>query len=192
MEFKSLCNSVAMGFIGLLLGAQVSFAALTSEQRVSDFQEMVSIIDRNYGPLHWKKSTIGLDWKARVEEYRGKIAAAKSDSEFYRVMAQFLNILQDAHVRVNAPSNFESSLGFLCDYVEGKVLINKINPLKLPHQLFPFKKGDQLLAIGDVPVERLMLDLAQFTATGNEATTKRITAVELTFRKENIGMVEPL
>ena len=191
MEFKSLFNGVAMGFMGLLLGAQVSLASLTSEQRVSDFQEMVSIIDRNYGPLHWKKSTIGLDWKARVEEFRSKIAATKSDAEFYRVMAQFLNILQDAHVRVIAPTNYFSSLGFLCDYVEGKVLINKIDALKLPRQLFPFKKGDQLLAIGDVPVERLMLDLAQFSATGNEATTKRIAAVTLTYRQESIGLVVP-
>lgn len=171
--------------------ANTSYAALTTEQRLSDYSQLVNTFERSYGPLRWKQTTIGLDWKKNVEEFRGKVIAAKSDGEFYRVLTQFLASMQDAHVSATVPSNFRANLGFLCDYIEGKVLIETIDPLRLPTMLFPFKKGDQLIAIGGVPVEKLMEDIIKVDNSGFELSRKRIAAVRLTSRREGSGLVVP-
>jgi len=184
-------SGMAVGALLFTATSQPSLAALTADQRLTDFNQLVNIFERNYGPLRWKKTTIGLDWKKNAEDFRAKALAAKSDAEFYRVLAQFLASVKDAHVSSMIPSTYRSSLGFLCDFVEGKVLIETINTLRLPEVLFPFKKGDQLLAIGGVPVETIMADLIKVDNTGNELSTKRIAAARLTSRREASGLAVP-
>lgn len=191
MNFKNLMSGMAVGALLFTASAQPSFAALNAEQRLTDFNQLVNIFERNYGPLRWKKETIGLDWKKNAEEFRQKALAAKSDAEFYRVLAQFLASLKDAHVSSSIPSTYRAQLGFLCDVVEGKVLIETINTLRLPEVLFPFKKGDQLIAIGGVPVETIMAELVKVDHTGNEMSTKRIAAARLTSRREASGLAVP-
>lgn len=190
-KFKKRLMSGVLAATVMALTSQTSFAALTTEQRLTDYSQLVNTFERSYGPLRWKKTTIGLDWKKNVEDFRAKVIAARSDGEFYRVMAQFLASLQDAHVTATIPSNFRANLGFLCDYIEGKVLIDIIDPLRLPTMLFPFKKGDQLIAIGGVPVEKLMDEFIKVDNSGFELSRKRIAAVRLTSRREGSGLVVP-
>jgi hypothetical protein len=191
MNFRNLMSGMAVATLLFTASAQPSLAAMTAEQRLTDFNQLVNIFERNYGPLRWKQTTIGLDWKKNAEEFRQKALASKSDAEFYRVLAQFLASLKDAHVSSQIPSTYRASLGFLCDVVEGKVLIETINTLRLPDVLFPFKKGDQLIALGGVPVEKIMADLTKVDHTGNEMSTKRIAAARLTSRRESSGLVIP-
>ena len=171
--------------------SQQSYAALSTEQRLVDFQQLVSIVNRHYAPLHWKEKTINLDWKKTVKEFEAKALAAKSDAEFYQVMARLLSSLKDAHVSAQVPSTFRARLGFLCDYVAGKVLIEAVDTLRLPEELFPFKKGDQLIAIDNVPVEKIMQDISEVTNTGYELSQKRIAAAYLTSRRQSTGLTIP-
>ena len=164
---------------------------MSSDQRLADFSQLVNTIQRYYGPLHWKKQSVGLDFPALVEEFRGKVASAQNDSEFYRLLAQFISGLKDAHVSPIIPSTYRSSLGFVCDLVEGKVLIETIDRLRLPEILFPFKKGDQLLAINGVGVEALMAEVGKVGNTGFELSAKRISAARLTSRRESSGLAVP-
>jgi hypothetical protein len=176
----------------LLLSANGTTAlAMTTEQRLGDFNQLVSIIQRHYGPLRWKQETIGLDFKRVVADYNEKIGHAKSDAEFYRLLAEFTSELKDAHVSATVPSTYRARLGFLCDLVEGKVLIETIDRLKLPELLFPFKKGDQLLAIGGVDVKTIMKELSTVANTGHAASNDRINAARITSRNEGIGHKVP-
>src|SRR6218665_2194433 len=122
MNFRKLMAGSALAV--LLLSANGTTAlAMTTEQRLGDFNQLGSIIQRHYGPLRWKQETIGLDLKRVVADYNEKISHAKSDAEFYRLMAEFTSELKDAHVSATVPSTYRGRLGFLCDLVEGKVLI---------------------------------------------------------------------
>lgn len=161
--------------------------AMTTEQRLGDFNQLVSIIQRHYGPLRWKQETIGLDFKRVVADYNQKISHAKSDAEFYRLLAEFTSELKDAHVSATIPSTYRARLGFLCDLVEGKVLIETIDRLKLPEMLFPFQKGDQLISIGGVDVKTIMKELSVVSNTGHAPSNDRINAARVTSRNEGIG-----
>ncbi|MGZ3650641.1 MAG: hypothetical protein ACXWSC_05585, partial [Bdellovibrionota bacterium] len=67
--------------LALAASAQSAFAALAPDQRLSDFDQLVSTVQRNYGPLHLKATTIGLDFDKDVADFKARIAAAKSDTE---------------------------------------------------------------------------------------------------------------
>ncbi len=191
MNFQKLLSGVAMASILLSGFSTNSYASLSKEQRLADFNQLTTIIERNYGPLHWKAKSINLDWNKDVQEFQEKIANVASDTKFYQLLAQFLSTLQDAHVSSQVPSTYKASLGFLCDYIEGKVLIEKIDTLRLPDMLFPFQKGDQVLAIGGVPVEQMIKELSLVNNTGHQESQVRIAAARLTSRREGSGLAVP-
>jgi len=175
----------------MAMTAQTSFAALTADQRLADFSELVSILQRNYGPLHIKQKTIQLDFAKDVEDYKARIAAARGDAEFYQLLARFLSTLRDAHVSSEVPSTYKATLAFTSDRVEGRILIDKIDRLKLPEELFPVQKGDQLISIGGVPVEKIMAELNEQSNPGNDEGSLRIAASNLTNRREARGFAVP-
>lgn len=190
MKFSKVLAGIVAGAI-LVLATTQSSMAMSSEQRLADFGQLVNIVERYYGPLQWKKTTINLDFKAVTEEFRGKVARAQNDAEFYRLLAQFISQLKDAHVSPVIPSTYRASLGFVCDLIEGKVLVETVNRLRLPEMLFPFNKGDQLLAIGGVPVNQAMAELMKVGDTGFDLSAKRIAAARLTSRRESNGLEVP-
>ncbi|MGZ3701686.1 MAG: S41 family peptidase, partial [Bdellovibrionota bacterium] len=177
--------------LALAASAQSAFAALAPDQRLSDFDQLVSTVQRNYGPLHLKATTIGLDFDKDVADFKARIAAAKSDTEFYQLLAMFLASLKDAHVSSEVPSTLVSTLGFITDRVEGKVLIDSIDRLRLPEALFPFQKGDQLISIDGVPVDSLVAQLNTVSNTGNPDGSLRIATARLTSRKQAAGFTVP-
>lgn len=182
---------VMQGAMIALVMPVAAHAALSQQQRLEDFHQLVSTVERNYAPLRWKKTSIGLDWKANIEKFRDQVIAAKNDVEFYGVLTKFLAALKDGHVSAEVPSTLRARLGFISDYVDGKVLIEEIDTLRLPSELFPFKKGDQLIALGGVPVEKIMSEITQYVDLGNELTMKRYSAVLLTARIQARGMPVP-
>ncbi len=177
--------------LSLVFGLSTASAALSPAQRLADFEQLVTLIERNYGPLHWKEKVVGLNWAAAVDRYRDEILAARDDAAFYRTLALFTAQLQDAHVSPIIPSNYRASLGFVCDLVEGKVLISEIDRLRLPESLFPFTRGDELLALGGMPVDQLLADIASFAPSGNELSSLRFAAMRLTNRSESSGLEVP-
>lgn len=166
-------------------------AGLSASQKLADYRQLVSVVEQNYAPLRWKQRTLGLDWPTHVETYRERVRRTTSDIDFYQELTRFLMGLGDAHVSVNAPSTLQGKLGFLCDYIDGKVLIETVDRLALPQELFPFNKGDQLVAIGDQPVDKLLEEFSSISSTGYDLATKRLAAAFLTYRREARGFVVP-
>jgi C-terminal processing protease CtpA/Prc len=180
-----------LGSLAMAASAQTALAALAPDQRVSDFQQLVNTVQRSYGPLQLKKQTIGLDFDQDVADYKVRIAGAKTDAEFYQLLASFLATLHDAHVSSEVPSTYGATLGFLTDRVEGRALIDTIDRLRLPEALFPFKRGDQLIALDGVPVEQIVAKNMIQTNTGNPNTTLRLATARLTSRKQASGYAVP-
>jgi len=194
----SLKKIAQKAFIGTILGALVlvasmptGFAALTAEQRLADFAQLVNIFQRNYAPLRWKKEAIGLDFKKHVEEYKTRIASAQTDAEFYNLLSRFTSGFKDAHVTAISPSTLRAGLGFGVDLVEGRTLIETIDRLRLPEVLFPFQKGDQLISLGGKPVQQIMKEMVAVSDTGHEPSAMRIAAARITVRRQDRGFAVP-
>ena len=191
MKHTNLASGLLLGSLVMALSAETSLAALTADQRLSDFDQLVNTVLRDYGPLHLKRTTIGLDFDKDVAGFKAKIAAAKGDTEFYQLLAGFLATLNDAHVSSEVPSTYKSSLGFLTDRIEGKALIETIDRLRLPDSLFPFQKGDQLISLDGVPVGVIVAELNSQANTGNPEGSLRIATARLTSRKQGSGFAVP-
>ncbi len=166
-------------------------AALTEEQRLADFHQLVNTIEKNYAPLQLKRESVGLDWESHVSEYEEIVRNAPSDKEFYHKIAGFMAGLQDAHVSIQLPSNLSARLGFVSDYVNGKVLIDVVDRKVLPKLLFPFERGDRVISIGGVSVNELMEELGKYRATGNPKSDKRLQVAKLTSRRQVSGDIVP-
>jgi len=191
MSFKKIATGTVLGALVFAATAQTSFAALSSEQRLSDFAQLVNIFQRNYGPLRWKKTSVGLDFEKHVAEYKSRIAAARNDAEFYNLLARFTAGLKDGHVTAIVPSTLRANLGFTVDLIEGKVLIETVDRLRLPEALFPFKKGDQLISLGNKPVEQIIADMVAVSDTGHAPSANRIAASRITARRQDRGYAIP-
>lgn len=191
MQLKKIVTGTVLGALVFAATAQTSYAALSSEQRLSDFAQLVNILQRNYGPLRWKKQSVGLDFAKHVEEYKARVAAARNDAEYYNLLARFTAGLKDAHVTAMIPSTQRSQLGFTTDLIEGKVLIETVDRLKLPEVLFPFNKGDQLISVGGKSVEQIMDDMMAVSDTGHINSSKRIAAARIPSRRQDRGFAIP-
>jgi Spy/CpxP family protein refolding chaperone len=58
MKTKSARRLVAAAALLLSVIAPSAQAALTVDQRLSDYNQLVNIVKRSYGPLRWKKESI--------------------------------------------------------------------------------------------------------------------------------------
>ncbi|WP_052414763.1 S41 family peptidase [Paenibacillus sp. FSL R5-0345] len=76
---------------------EAAVSPLTVEQRLEDFDYMWKIIEENYPFLEVNKRLYGEDWLANKEEYRNKVAAVKTDDEFFRRMRFVLSGLNNGH-----------------------------------------------------------------------------------------------
>lgn len=76
---------------------EAALSPLTVEQRLEDFDYMWKIIEENYPFLEVNKRLNGEDWLANKEEYRNKMAAVKTDDEFFRRMSFVLCRLNNGH-----------------------------------------------------------------------------------------------
>lgn len=185
-------NLVVFLGLGLLLAAPPSFASLSSQQKLEDFSELVTIVKRNYAALLLKKDTIGLDFPKTVKEFEGRIANSKNDAEFYRLLTAFLAAFKDGgHVHGQVPSTFSGKLGFTCAYIEGKVLIDTIDRALLPESRFPFQRGDELISFDGIPVSQVLADLEKQSSYWNPLSTVRTNTGYLTERFESSGMEVP-
>ncbi len=191
MSLKKLATGTVLGALVMAATAQTSVAALNAEQRLADFNQLVTIFQRNYGPLRWKQESIGLDFNKHVAEYKSRIASARSDAEFYNLLSRFTAGFKDGHITAIVPSTQRSNLGFTVDLIEGRVLIETVDRLRLPEALFPFKKGDQLISLNGQLVDQVIADIVALSDTGHGPSALRIAASGIPSRRQDRGFAIP-
>lgn len=167
----------------VLFGFQVLAAQLTVEEKTLDFQQLVGRFKASYGPLHYKKEKFGIDLDVLQAKYLREVQQSKSNTEFYYIIARFVAEFQDSHSAAILPTDKKAALPFLVDLVQGQALIDKIDTDTLPEDKFPFKRGDELVAIDGIPVADLIKDLGRYAGEGFEQTQKRYATWLLTTRR---------
>ena len=161
-----------------------AFAQLTVDQRIADFQQLVGLYVKNYGPYEWKRDALKFDL-FKTAPWIDRIKAAKDDLDFYEVMVDYVANLNDAHDNYNLPSSFVASLGFSVDIYDGKVLVDSINRTRLPAASFPFQIGDELISADGKSAEQLLQDFSKYSIFANPRSTRRQAAARITTRPQS-------
>jgi hypothetical protein len=158
--------------VALCALSAVGFGQLTTEQKVADFQELVALYDKNYGPYEWKRDTIGFDL-LDIGPWVDRVRGTTNDLDFYEVMIDYVAHLNDAHDTFTIPSNFSASLNISGDLYDGKVLIDGINRGLLPVKDFPFQIGDEVVSVDGQDVETLIRAFSKYSIYANTRSTRR-------------------
>lgn len=167
----------------LLAALAVPLAAqLTPEQRVFELQALAATYARNYAPYEWKKQLYSFDlfdlrpWVARAR-------AAKDDLEYFEIASAYVASLRDTHTSYRLPSTFVAATGLHVDLYDGKVVIDSVNRSVLPTARFPFQIGDEIISADGRPAEELVTYYQKFSYSGNERSSRRLAAANLSAPK---------
>jgi PDZ domain len=170
----------------LALATQAQAAGLTLAERSADFTQLKAIIATQYGPFDYKHATGVIDFDKLNAEFDAKIAATRSNQEFYSVIAEYIARFRDGHFTVTNPNVRTARVPLNLDLIDGRVLISHIDRDKLPEDKFEFAVGDEVLALDGRPVFNVMAELAKYVPSGNPATVKRKSAWALLQRSSGL------
>src|SRR5947199_8819521 len=95
----------------LLPVTTLTYAQLTADQKVSDFQSLAALYAKRYGPYEWKRDALGVDL-FNIAPWLAKVQATKNDLDFYDLMSQYVDSLNDAQDTNQVPSNFHANRNF--------------------------------------------------------------------------------
>lgn len=176
-------TKILVTLAALLFSLQLIAAPLTPEEKTLDFMQLIGRMKSGYGPLNYKKQTLGIDINVLQEKYLAKIQQSKTNDEFYYLISQFISEFRDSHFVATVPSDATARLPFFVDLVEDKVIIDAPNTDLVDEDKFAFKKGDEVIAIDGKPVAELIKGLLPYVGEGYEQTQKRFATWMLTSRR---------
>ncbi len=165
----------------LFLAVSAQARSLSKEEKKADFEQLASMIKSHYGPYELKKANLKIDVDAMVARYATQ-AENVSNFEFYHLINKFVAEFQDSHFRSAVQTNYLTTLGFVADRIDGKVLIDRIVPEVLPKTIFPFERGDEIVAIDGKPATDIVDGLSKYLGMGNRETALRMAAVFIGYR----------
>jgi C-terminal processing protease CtpA/Prc len=169
-----------LAFLCLTSGA---FARqLTVDERLSDFNQLVSVMRSGYGPLQYKEKEIGIAINQVAATFEVKIKNAATDREFYYLLNQYIAAFHDSHFGGSLPGTKVAQLPITTDLIEGKVLIDSVNREKVSVADFPFERGDEIISIDGRPVADALIELMNYINSGNLLSQKRSAAMYLSYR----------
>src|SRR5437879_3609901 len=167
----------------LTLSASLSYAQLTMDQKVSDFQALAGLYVKRYGPYEWKRDALNFDL-FNITPWLAQVQATRNDLDFYDVMSLYVSSLNDAHDVYQLPSTFQATLNFTVDIYDGKLLVDSINRSRLPAAEFGFVNGYELVSIDGQDAQKLLDGLLRYQIAANPRSTRRLAAQLLTIRPQ--------
>lgn len=172
--------------LGLILGFggfNKSFARnFTTDEKLSDFSQLLNSVRTVYAPLDYKISTQGLDLNRLENKYTDKIKETQTNGQFYYLLNQFISEFHDGHFNGFLTSNYRADIPMEADLIEGKIVITSINRTDLPESDFKFQIGDEIVSINGTPVFDIVNELKSYLGSGNPKTELR-TAAQVLFAR---------
>ena len=174
--------------MSLVLTASNAFAGfqLTTEEKLSDFDQLNAQIEAHYGPKLYKKDVLKLNLDGLRSHYREQIRQSTTNSAFYYAMVQYVAEFKDGHFGIGLPTDYTTSIPVFTDLVEGRVLIEGVDRLKLSATDFPFTKGDEILSLDGVSSTQLLDELSKYIPSGNPRAIRRKAAMVFFRRASSI------
>jgi len=129
-----------------LIPFSVGAVQIRADQRIEDFDQLVSWIRNDYGPMEFKRTVLGVDFESITKKYRDAVTSGGSDEDFRYLLARYVGEFRDAHCTLRYPTKTVANLGFIADLVSDSVVIDIIDRSLLPADEFPFERGDVILS----------------------------------------------
>lgn len=165
-------------------------AQLTVEQKLADFQTLVSLYAKQYAPYEWKRDTQGFDLY-KVAPWVDRIRKSTDDLDYLQILGEYVAGLNDIHSSYATRSNFVADLHLYTDIYDGRVLIEQIDRFYLPASRFPFEVGDEVVQFDGRPVMDVVRDLSRTVKFGNERSSMRYAADLLVYRPQSTLPLAP-
>ncbi len=171
-------------FIVLVLITSTA-SALTYDQKLEDFNQLVLEIKNEYGPLKHKEKLFNFNFDKLSAKYRGEIKQGMADTEFYYHMILFANELKDLHFGISNGSRRTAVLGFEVEYSKGKYYLSSIDRVLLPKESFNFEIGDELVKVNNKPVKKYLKNtIYKYLGLSNERSRHSFATMMLARRPE--------
>lgn len=171
-------------FLSLILSTIISTAQampISMEERLSDFDQLNASIQSSYGPLQYKTNDQKIDIESLKAKYRNEILTTNSNADFYYLIRRYISEFHDGHFFAIIPSERFSFFPVTAELVQGKILVDDVSP-RLPPGMFPFKKGDEIIAINGRPIMEEVKEIATYMGNGSRQTELRKATWSLFYR----------
>ena len=171
-------------FLVALALASLCSAEMSQEQRGLDFQQLAALFSKRYAFLDWKQDALKFD-ALNLKPWLDRVAAAKSDIEYFEICAEYAASFKDGHTGFGLPSSFSATLGFSVDLYDGRPLVDYIDRKRLPEAQYPFQIGDELISVDGRTVADWHTEISRLNGGGYARTTQRYGATLITSRVQS-------
>lgn len=152
-----------------------------------DFIE--NMIQVQYAPAGWKKEQYQWDLDAEMQKARNGVAGGNiTVEEYHKIVKHLLASTRDYHVSVQFTRTEAASLPFAVMEADGRYLITWVNRAKLPLSSFPFKAGDELVAMDGKPAAAIIQELKSQLGESSALTDSALASMYLTRRRAGAAM----
>lgn len=174
---------IIRALVPFLCLAPLGLAQLTKDQKIADFNQLVGLYAKNYGPYELKRDVFGFDL-FNLQPWLDQINQSKTDIEYYDILVNYVASLRDSHDEFTLASTFEAWMHMDGDIYDGKFLIDFVDRTYLPRAKYPFTVGDELVSVDGKPVADLLNTLAPYAVNGssNPTSRQRLAAATITDR----------
>ncbi len=169
--------------------------SITQEERLLGLFKIWSIM-RYFFP-HFEYADI--EWGSVLREWIPKVENAANIRDYYIVLQQLTAKLNDSHIFVNHRSltSGTSTIPLRMERIENKAIIAEVKP----NTPMPFERGDEVLAIDDMPIQEFEAYWkSRISASSERALYRNIydrslwgissTSIKLTVKKRKDGSVQ--
>ncbi len=175
-------------FFIVCLSVGFNASALTYEQMTSDFNELVTEIANEYGPLKHKEALYNFTLSDLAGEYEAMIQPEMSEDDFYYLIVKFVANFQDVHFGITNDSAESANLGFEVELTEGAYIVTSIDHSILPKGSVRFDVGDELIEFDGQNVDSyIKKTIFPYIRFANKKTQNSFGALLLTNRRKRLS-----
>ena len=142
-------------------------------------QQSFEIVWRTVKEKHFDPAIGGVDWEKAHETYAPRVAAVKSDSEFYLLLQEMLGLLRQSHFNIFPPESRASEVhdessgggvGIDLRLIENAAMITRVEPDSSASRA-GLRPGFLIKKVGDRSVEEI---IAAFSKSAERAEIKKL------------------
>lgn len=175
-------------FLMLAFLAQ-AFATVDQKYKMEKFVDSLeNLFLSDYAMLEWKKEKFDWDPTSKLQEIRQGIQDDKITSldHFHQNLHGFIASTKDWHVGMRFERTASSKLNFEVRSAEGRYFIVWIDRKKLPKEVFPFNKGDELVSMDGKSIK----DIIKSLNLNEDKTGETFAEMSLTHRRARSGELD--
>lgn len=181
-------------FISLFFSGFNELHASNAQSMIGDLTIIKNILETSYAPAKWKTEYANWNLEKNYNHATQEILSVPSlkNKDFKRIISQFINSTQDHHVKVKFASTETAFLPFTVKAINGKYLVNWIDPGCTSLRVHAIQVGDELILFGGKPIEEVIARIKKESGfVGNTPTEQSLAEYTLTSPAGKRGELVP-